>query len=58
MINGWQAQNSKDGAHRGERYDEEDGYRNRPPSWKTGGDHDQKKRDKDEEQIITDLFTV
>jgi hypothetical protein len=53
----------ENGTHRRERYYEEDDYRNRPPSWKASGDHDQKaglrkKQDKDEMEIITDLFTV
>jgi hypothetical protein len=64
MVNGWQTRSREDGTHRRERYDEEDDNRNRPPSWKASGDHDQKARsrkkqqDKDEMEIITDLFTV
>ncbi len=61
MVNGWQTLNL-DGAHRRERYDEEDYYRNRPPTRKAGGNHDQKeelrkKWDKYKREMTTDLFT-
>jgi hypothetical protein len=52
MISIWQARNSAGVTHRRKRYDEEDGYRNRPPSWKTSkvGDRDQKEQSRNEEK--------